>query len=257
MHPAETSCTMQVHVHLPNGDVEVSAATPITELKAVAQRYFQRRLKLTAKGRQLHETATLSEAALQDGDVVLAVAQLGKLAVTSRAFALHGRGGEAVTWGHPVFGGDSSQVKERLRNVQHIQATERAFAAILESGAVVTWGNPAFGGDSSQVQEQLRNVQQIQATALGAFAAILESGAVVTWGRADRGGDSSQVQEQLRNVQRIQATDGAFAAILESGAVVTWGEPYYGGGSSQVQEQLTTSKQQNMLLPPFLNLGLL
>ena len=107
MHPAEPSCTMQVHVHLPNGDgcsVEVSAATPISELKAVAQQHFQRRLKLTAKGRQLHETATLSEAALQDGDVVLAVAQLGKLAATGGAFAFHGRGGEAVTWGDPYIG---------------------------------------------------------------------------------------------------------------------------------------------------------
>ena len=137
MHPAEPSCTMQAHVHLPNGDgcsVEVSAATRISQLTAVAQQHFQRRLKLTAKGRQLHETATLSEAALQDGDVVLAVAQLGKLAATGGAFALHGRAGETVTWGHPVQGGDSRQVKEQLRNVQHIQATKYAFAAILESG---------------------------------------------------------------------------------------------------------------------------
>ena len=84
-----------------------------------------------------------------------------------------------MTWGHPEHGGDSSQVQEELRNVQHVQATARAFAAILESGAVVTWGDPAYGRDSSQVQEQLRSVQHIQATG-GAFAAILESGAVVT-----------------------------------------------------------------------------
>ena len=89
-----------------------------------------------------------------------------------------------MTWGNPERGGDSSQVQEQLRNVQHIQATATgAFAAILESGAVVTWGVPEFRGDSSWVQEQLRNVQHIQATD-GAFAAILESGAVVTsWGR--------------------------------------------------------------------------
>ena len=194
MHPAEPSCTMQVHVHLPNGDgcsVEVSAATRISQLTAVAQQHFQRRLKLTAKGRQLHETATLSEAALQDGDVALAVAQLGKLAATSGAFALYGRGGEAVTWGHPEYGGNSSQVKEQLRNVQHIQATRYAFAAILESGAVVTWGDPEDGGDSSRVEEHLSNVKHIQATD-SAFAAILESGAVVSWGSADNGGTAAR-----------------------------------------------------------------
>ncbi|CAJ1412896.1 unnamed protein product [Effrenium voratum] len=161
---------MKVDVYLPSGDgfsVEVSPATPISELKAAAQRHFQRRLKLTAKGRQLELTATLGEAGLQDGDVVAAVVQLGKVTTTDKAFALHGHGEAVVTWGHPDYGGDSSQVREQLKNVQHIQhiqATYRAFAAILAAGHVVTWGHPQLGGDSSQVQEQLRNVQNIQAT---------------------------------------------------------------------------------------------
>ena len=51
--------------------------------------------------------------------------------------------------------GDSSQVQEQLRKVQHIQATDYAFAAILESGAIVTWGCSDSGGDCSHVQEQL------------------------------------------------------------------------------------------------------
>ena len=176
---------LKVDVCLPSGDcysISVSPERPISELKATAQRHFQRLLKLTANGRQLDFTATLSEAGLRDGDVVAAVVQLGKLATTGAAFALHGNGDEVVTWGDPIYGGDSSQVQEQLRNVQHIQAIgDGAFAAILESGAVVTWGNPSHGGDSSQAQEQLRNVQHMQATDC-AFAAILESGAVVTWG---------------------------------------------------------------------------
>ena len=217
------SCAMKVDVYLPCGagcSIAVSPETPISELKAAAQHKFQRRLKLTAEGRQLDLTATLREAGLRDGDVLTAVVQLANLSATDRAFAFHGHGGEVVTWGDPRAGGDSSQVQEQLRNVQHFQATAGAFAAILDSGAVVTWGAPGDGGDSSRVQEQLRNVQHIQATQ-GAFAAILESGAVVTWGDPGWGGDSSQVQEQLRSVQHVQATGGAFAAILESGAVVT------------------------------------
>ena len=190
---------MKVDVHLPSGDscsISLLGKRPISELKAAAQQHFQRRLKLTAKGRQLDLRATLSEDRLDDGDVVVAVVQPAKLAATDKAFALYGHAGEVVTWGDPEYGGDSSQVQEQLRNVQHIQANECAFAAILESGAVVAWGDPKEGGDSSQVQEQLRNVQDIQATRT-AFAATFESGAVVVWGDPQDGADSSQVQEQL------------------------------------------------------------
>ncbi|CAJ1346331.1 unnamed protein product [Effrenium voratum] len=149
---------MKVGVYLPSGDgysVDVSPETPVSELKAAAQRHFRRRLQLTAKGQQLDLTATLCEAGLRDGEAVAAVVQLGKLAASDAAFAWHGHGGEVVTWGNPEYGGDSSQVQEQLRNVHCIQASMAAFAAILESGAVVTWGDSEYGGDSSQVQEQL------------------------------------------------------------------------------------------------------
>ena len=172
----EASGAMKVDVHLPSGvgcSIEVSPETPMSELKAAAQQHFRRRLKLIAKGQQLDLTGTLSEAGLRDGDVVDVVVNLGKLASTRKAFAWHGQGGEVVAWGDPEYGGDSSQVQEQVRKVQHIQATRGAFAAILESGAVVAWGDPEYGGDSSQVQEQLRNAQHIQATEY-AFAAILE-----------------------------------------------------------------------------------
>ena len=75
------------------------------------------------------------------------------------AFAAILESGAVVTWGDPDAGGDSSQVQEQLRNVQHIQATAHAFAAILQSGNVVTWGDPKEGGDSSRVQEQLSLLQ--------------------------------------------------------------------------------------------------
>ena len=78
--------------HLPSGDgcsVELSRETTISELRAAAQQHFQRRLKLTANGRQLDLTATLSEAGLQDGDVVTAVVQLSKMAAAKRAKGVH------------------------------------------------------------------------------------------------------------------------------------------------------------------------
>ena len=78
---------------------------------------------------------------------------------TAGAFAAILESGAVVTWGDPGSVGDSSQVQEQLRNVQHIQSTRiDACAAILKSGAVVTWVDPEYGGDSSQVQEKLRKV---------------------------------------------------------------------------------------------------
>ena len=64
--------------------------------------------------------------------------------------------GNALAWGEPTFGGDSSQVSEQLSQVQQIQASWRAFAAIKEDGTVATWGHPDWGGDSSQVSVQTK-----------------------------------------------------------------------------------------------------
>ena len=163
-----------------------------------------------------------------------------------------------VTWGNADHGGDSSQVREKLVRVKHIQATEGAFAATLHDGSVVTWvmavtaawrksswlasgrsrqlsvllqdgfvvawGHAGHGCDSSLVQEQLAGARQIQATER-AFAAMLDDGSVVSWGNAGHGGDSSLVQEQLADVRQVQATERAFAAILDNGSVVTWDHP--------------------------------
>ena len=143
---------MKVDVYLPSGDgcsIEVTPATLISELKVAAQHHFQRPLTLIAKGQQLDLTATLDDAGLRDVDVVDAVVNLGKLAATDYAFAWHGHRGEVVTWGDPHSGGDSSQVQEQLRSVQHIQGTDRAFA-ILESGAVVTWVIQVMAGTAAR-----------------------------------------------------------------------------------------------------------
>ena len=132
--------------------------------------------------------STLSEAGLRTGDCL--TLHIGRVQTgvgrNEEAFAAILGDGSVVTWG------DSSVVRERLKNVQQIQTTMYAFAAILDDGSVVTWGDAESGGDSSVVREQLKNVQQIQAT-LHAFAAILGDGSVVTWGNAEFGGDSSVV----------------------------------------------------------------
>ena len=104
-----------------------------------------------------------------------------KIVATLRAFALWCPGEKVVTWGNRNFGGDSSRVQEKLKNVQEIYATQAAFAAILVDGSVVTWGDPTSGGDSTRVRDKLRNVQRIDATGSN-FAAILADEGVVHLG---------------------------------------------------------------------------
>ena len=65
-----------------------------------------------------------------------------------------------VTWGHPLYGGDSRSVQKQLANVCAVHAAETAFAAIRDDGTVVTWGHPEYGGFSAAVQSQLRNSEQ-------------------------------------------------------------------------------------------------
>ena len=61
-----------------------------------------------------------------------------------------------VTWGHPLYGGDSRSAQSQLVRVQQVHAAETAFAAIRDDGSVVTWGHPEYGGVSAAVQDRLR-----------------------------------------------------------------------------------------------------
>ena len=100
-----------------------------------------------------------------------------QIQATDAAFAAILDDGSVVTWGHPDWGGDSSQVQEQLAQVQQIQSTDMAFAAILNDGSVVTWGLPKYGGDSSQAREQLTR----SSTSKQLNALLLPSGTTALW----------------------------------------------------------------------------
>ena len=194
---------LQVTVALPSGQSETFSLEPsskVGDLRILAQHFFKRGfLRLVAADHSVVDPAvSLQAAGLEDGDHLTAIAVEARLAATDRVFALFCCGGDrVVTWGDPDWGVDSSQVQDRLKGVQQVQASCSAFAAILSDGSVVTWGDPHCGGDSSEVQDRLKGVQQIQATDK-AFAVILSDGSVVTWGGPDYGGNSSQVQDRLK-----------------------------------------------------------
>ena len=114
-----------------------------------------------------------------------------------------------------------------------LSSTAYAFALVKVDGSVVTWGDPDAGADSREVQPLLRNVEEVYGTCF-AFAALLTDGSVITWGHPESGGDSSGVE--LKNVQRIVSSTACFAAQLRDGRVITWGRME--GKSSEVVQQL-------------------
>ena len=67
--------------------------------------------------------------------------------------------GSVITGDHARFGGDSSAVRDQLRDSQPFQASSLAFANILGDGSVITGDRACFGGYSSALQDQLRDAQ--------------------------------------------------------------------------------------------------
>ena len=119
----------------------------VSDVKMAAQRSLGRPFLrfATSDGRVLNPTESLQSAGVDNGGCIAAIAQQPKIAATQSAFALWCVGCDGiVTWGNPLYGGDSSAVQDQLKNVQQVHATKAAFAAILADGTVVTWGVAAF-----------------------------------------------------------------------------------------------------------------
>ena len=104
-------------------------------------------------------------AVLSDGDLIYAIidCQLGHASAAHGAFAfIKADDGSVVTWGEPLYGGNSVMVKEALAcGVQRIYSTTAAFAALKADGSVVTWGSASVGGDSEDVEEDLKEEERI------------------------------------------------------------------------------------------------
>ena len=128
--------------------LEVGPHESVEELRTRAQKTLAvgRGRLFDSCGSVLDEAATLEQSAVHSGDTL--TLQIRRVHVLSNGFAFAALLGDAsvVTWGNPHRGGDSTAVKDRLKNVQQIQATESAFAAILGDGSVVTWGEADEGG---------------------------------------------------------------------------------------------------------------
>ncbi|WP_457767374.1 Ig-like domain-containing protein [Cyanobium sp. ULC082] len=166
------------------------------------------------------------------------------------AFAALKVDGSVVTWGNPLYGGDSLAVATHLSSgVTQIFSTASAFAALKADGSVVTWGKSRNGGNSSGVASQLSSgVAQISSTE-NAFAALKADGSVLTWGFVVKGfpssGDSSGVAAKLSSgVTQVFSSQYAFAALKADGSVVTWGWGGGGGDSSAVAAQLSSGVAQ-------------
>ena len=124
--------SIELQVSLPSGRreaISVSQFGTVADLKIAAQLSLEQPfLRLvTADGRLLDPTETLRFSEFQDGGSLTAIAQQPKIAATWYAFALWCVGGDRIiTWGNPDLGGDSSGVRDQLRNV-HGRSVEPRF----------------------------------------------------------------------------------------------------------------------------------
>ncbi|CAE7373827.1 unnamed protein product, partial [Symbiodinium necroappetens] len=249
--------------------------TSVEELRLRAQAALSTkgRLRLLESGAEIEGEMSLSQVGLQTGDRLMLYTRPAAVAATQHAFAAIQGDGSVVTWGNPKFGGDCSEVQDKLRNVQCIQATDAAFAALLADGSVVAWGREKGGIDKGSAVECIQstetafaalhrdgsldvwgvfkgagalanfrgvlcafaNVSCVQRNG-ATFAALLRDGSVRTVGDFASGADISDVQTHLHG------TGTAFAAILETGAVVAWGKAWCGGDCREVEEQLRAAK---------------
>ena len=143
--------SISVDVHLLSGkraSVELEADASVGSLKRRAQSALvvpSRGRLLNSSGEVLDCAQSITEAKLMSGDVLTLHVKQVQLKATKQgagcaAFSALLGDDSVATWGDFGYGGDSSVVRDQLRDVQQIQASYRAFAAILGDGSVVTWG---------------------------------------------------------------------------------------------------------------------
>ena len=135
------AATVSVHVHLISGrtvslDIEENAFVEALRQRASSALAVGTGKLVNAVGHALEGAATLREARIQSGDMLM----------------LHVRQAEVIA---------SKAVWEATTTGWWQNAS---FAAILGDGSVATWGNAGAGGDSASVQDQLKRVQHIQAS---------------------------------------------------------------------------------------------
>eukprot|EP00945_MAST-04E_sp_MAST-4E-sp1_P005506 g5506.t1 len=129
---------------------------------------------------------------------------------TDGAFAALMKDKTVVTWGKETGGGDSRQVKNRLKNIKKVVANMLSFVALKEDGTVVTWGNKFAGGDvESPVQRcYVRYRRSMNGNVL-----------VHIW-----------VRLMVVTIEEIYAGSEAFVAIRKDQGMITWGDSQYGAG---------------------------
>lgn len=164
-------------------------------------------------------------------DALLKAGGTKSVASNGAAVALLKEDGSVITWGLKDFGGDSSNVAEKLKSgVKEVISTGIEFIAIKDDGSVVTWGT-RYCGSSSPVADLLSsNVKTGRALYPDGCVAIKNDGSVVAWGL------SSSVKPNFEHIQDALKTGVVdvvglthnyrqkYAALKTDGSVVTWGE---------------------------------
>lgn len=131
--------------------------------------------------------------------------------------------GSVVTWGSPVYGGDSSSV-DFSSGVKDVVFSWSNVAAVKNNGDVVSWGRDSMFDTRLDPEKFTGKVARVDVSKNGSFVATQENGSVVAWG--DPGYPMFDLT--LANGPAEQIHINAYSAIIAlrrpSGEFVTWGE---------------------------------
>ena len=146
-HQVTEAMSVVVDVGLLSGktvSVEASLHESVATLKQRAQTALAigKGQLLDSSGGLLDDELTVQEAKLEARTSLTLHLQRVQIQASQRAFAAILTDRSVGSWGEVNFGGDSFDVRDQLKCVQHIQASYHAFAVIVSDGSVATWGNP-------------------------------------------------------------------------------------------------------------------
>ncbi|WCE32291.1 hypothetical protein [Vibrio sp. SCSIO 43137] len=168
--------------------------------------------------------------------------EIKQIYTTDNTFVALDIDGNAVAWGAPDTGGDSSGAGE-LTNIKEIySAWGLGYVALKEDGSYVDWGYHHID-NSIPMPAELQNVDSIF-TNEAAYVALKSDGTLAVWGLDERNDATGEVsgdygayiddetKEKLKNIQNVYPNRYAFAAVTLDGDVITWGRASSGGNSS-------------------------
>ena len=216
--------------------ISISKQCRVSVLTAAAKDALQiYSLTLSKAGNILNPEDSLVDLDVNDGDILMAIAEVPLLAATDFAFLCWSSSNGAVAWGNPNEGGDVSQVAGKLKDVEKAGPGDHG---LLSEKTGADW--PAiYGHFNGERDDKPINHEHFQTHILLSDLSVGGIYHSEAWTHVFHliYDDICMLDMSTERLKRrhleVQASNGAFAAILKDGSVVTWGNPVAGGDSRE------------------------